>query len=1192
MQRSKRPTVGVLAGAQAYYGTILGNFIGPVLQGAHAAAQSRGCNLLLACGMEHSTIAARPAWPVPSAQSDFVPAGPWNTDGLIVVNPLLSQERADYIEQLAAAGHPVVFIASGGAGPTVTVDNAGGVRQAVQHLVNHGHRRIAFIAGHPDDLAGDSGIRLRAYQAAVQEQRLVADERLIAYGYHGIDGGQQAMRQILNSGVSFTAALASNDESAIGAMAALREAGLRIPQDIAIIGFDDSLEALTQAPPLTTLHSSPFEMGFRALELLLESIDGRAEPALVQVPMRLVIRQSCGCHPDAALALAAAAAPQRSWPTARSALAQQIEGAMAQAVLAEAQRLSAEEVRSLCRQLVAAFSLSLERGEAAAFRHALDHILARVEQAEDDTHVWQAALLALKAGAEPLLEADARPAARRLLDEMLHQAQIVVGERVRRQYRRYVANQRWITDRMDLLNARLLAALDEAQIFEILAEHLPQMGIQQIEVAFFESEGDDPVAWSRLHAVPERRAAGWRFPSRHFPPSGLYDEPFSAALLPLANQGGRPGYVIFDAASLEVCAPIVWQLLTFLKVVQLYHEATQARRLAEEANRLKSRFLSTVSHELRTPLSLIVGMSKMLLQEEQAARPDTYRQDLRRIHASAQHLDGLIRDVLDLAQSEIEQLKLVPEPLDLAEVLETVVALGEQLAREKGLDWRAEIPDRLPKIRGDRARLRQVALNLLNNAVKFTARGRVTLRVSADPQALTVEIGDTGLGIPRAEQDVIFDEFRQSERTTARGYGGLGLGLAVCKRLVDMHGGTIGVRSLGKEGAGSTFFFTLPVLAEPADGGVRAASPAQMVFILTEQAGRGSSLRQYLSRQGFEAEVLSVEQAADWWPRWLAEPPGAVIVERGMAAQQGWEVLKVLRENPLTQHVPVLFYALEEQQQTGSLLDLDYLTKPMSVADLARALERQGLRAADRRNRQTILIVDDEPGVLEMHARIVETWSPHSQVVRARNGREAMELIRARRPDLVLLDLMMPELDGFGVLELIQGDERSRDIPVIILTAQVLTQEDMLRLNRGVTNVLKKGLFSVEETLAHLEAALARSRQLGSETQRLVRKAMAAIHERYSEPISLKQVADSVGVSKEYLARCFHQELGVTVVTYLNRYRIGQAKARLDAGETNLTAIALEVGFSSGPYFSRVFRQEVGMSPSEYRQDRSSRLCK
>ena len=798
-----------------------------------------------------------------------MPVGPWNTDGLIVVNPLLSETRADYITQLSTTGHPVVFIARGGSGPTITVDNAGGVHQAVRHLVEHGHRRIAFIAGRPDDVEGDSGIRLHAYQAAVQDYCLVADHQFIAYGYHGIEGGQRAMRHILSSGVAFTAVLASNDESAIGAMTALREAGLRIPQDIAIVGFDDSLEAVSQVPPLTTLHSSPFEMGFQALELLLELIKGRTgENVIVQVPMRLVIRQSCGCQPAAVAPLAFPVAAQHISSVDRSSLARQIARAMAETVLAEAQRLSAEDVESLCQHLVAAFIVSLEGGAAISFRQALEHAFAHVEMAGDDVQVWQAAFLTLKEGAAALLETIDRPAAHRHVEEMLRLAQIAVSERMRRQYRHHVANQRWITDRMDLLNARLLAALDEAQIFEILAEHLPQMGIQQIEVVFFEAEGGDPVAWSRLHTVPERKEVSWRFPSRLFPPAGLYDEPFSIALLPLANQGDRTGCVIFDTANLDICATIVWQLRTFLKVVHLYREATQGRRLAEEANRLKSRFLSTVSHELRTPLGLIVGLSKMLLQGGETRSPDTYRQDLKRMYASAQHLDGLIRDVLDLAQSEMQQLQLVYEPLDLAEVLETIVAVGEQLAGDKGLDWRAEIPANLPTTRGDRTRLRQVALNLINNAVKFTARGGVTLRVAADTQTITVEISDTGLGIPRAEQDVIFDEFRQSERTTARGYGGLGLGLAVCKRLVELHGGNIGVRSSGNEGAGSTFYFTLPVLAGLPDPEVRKiVSPEQTVLVLTEQAGQGNTLRQYLIHQGFEVQVLALDTTADWSPQ-------------------------------------------------------------------------------------------------------------------------------------------------------------------------------------------------------------------------------------------------------------------------------------------------------------------------------------
>jgi YesN/AraC family two-component response regulator len=220
---------------------------------------------------------------------------------------------------------------------------------------------------------------------------------------------------------------------------------------------------------------------------------------------------------------------------------------------------------------------------------------------------------------------------------------------------------------------------------------------------------------------------------------------------------------------------------------------------------------------------------------------------------------------------------------------------------------------------------------------------------------------------------------------------------------------------------------------------------------------------------------------------------------------------------------------------------------------------------------------------------MVAAWSPGCRILKASNGREALAVIQEACPDLVLLDLMMPELDGFGVLEALHSDPQSRDIPVIVLTGQTLTFEDMENLGRGVTSVLRKGLFSAEETLAHIESALAHRGTLGSEAQRIVRKAMVYLHEHYMESISLEDAARYVSVSKEYLARCFRQELGVTLVTYLNRYRVSQAKALLEKGEHNLTEIALETGFSSSSYFSRVFRQEMGMSPRAYKKPASAR---
>jgi len=203
-------------------------------------------------------------------------------------------------------------------------------------------------------------------------------------------------------------------------------------------------------------------------------------------------------------------------------------------------------------------------------------------------------------------------------------------------------------------------------------------------------------------------------------------------------------------------------------------------------------------------------------------------------------------------------------------------------------------------------------------------------------------------------------------------------------------------------------------------------------------------------------------------------------------------------------------------------------------------------------------------------------------VLQAHNGREALNILRQEQPDLVLLDLMMPELDGFGVLEAMRDDPATQRIPVVILTAQVLTEDDMARLNRGMISILSKGLFSTEETLQHIETMLAHRRKTVLEVQRLVHKAMALIHTRYMDTLTRGEIAAHVGLSERHLTRCFQQEVGVTPMTYLNRYRIQQAKALLDAGDMGITEVAMAVGFSSGGYFTRVFRQEIGVSPREY----------
>jgi DNA-binding response OmpR family regulator len=472
--------------------------------------------------------------------------------------------------------------------------------------------------------------------------------------------------------------------------------------------------------------------------------------------------------------------------------------------------------------------------------------------------------------------------------------------------------------------------------------------------------------------------------------------------------------------------------------------------------------------------------------------------------------------------------------------------------------------------------------------VKFTAQGEVRLAVRVEAGRVITTVSDTGLGIPLAEQSAIFAEFRQSERTTARGYGGLGLGLAICKRLVELHAGEIAVQSSGTEGEGSTFYFSLPILLNQTQSASERMSTLvvqqQTVLVLAEKALDGRRLREHLTRQGFQVEESLVGETSHWLPQVLAAPPGAIILEGQLASERGWEILKELKANSETQDVPVLFYALARDQATGSMLQFDYLTKPVGKTELAQALAHLEASSPESEKEKIILIVDDHPGILEMHARIIQAQSPAYRVIQAQNGREALALIQHQLPDLVLLDLMMPELDGFAVLEAMQAEEMTRAIPVIVLTAQLLMETDMARLNRGVATVLKKGMFSTEETLAHIEAVLARNRKLGNEAQFLARKAMAYLHEHYAEEISRENIARHVGVSEDYLTRCFHQETGVTLTVYLNRYRVKQAKELLASGRTKITEVALAVGFSNSKYFDRVFRQEIGMSPKEYRQ--------
>jgi signal transduction histidine kinase/AraC-like DNA-binding protein len=1181
--------VGVLAGWQFYRPTIPFNYGVPIIRGIEKAAGEHGCNLLFACGMgvlSEENVADRPAWPTLDSEVDFVPVGPWNTDGLIVLTPLLSPTRSEYIRALRAEGHPVVFISSGEKGPTVMADNDDGIRQALQHLVGHGHRQIAFIAGSEGDATGDTGMRLRAFRKYARELGVPTDRTMIAYSQHTVGGGKVAMRRILAAGGPLTAVLASNDESAKGAMLALKEAGLSVPEDVAVVGFDNRSDTVAYRPALTTVHMPQVEIGYRALGMIMDLIEGRpVRPQTIRVPTRLVVRDSCGCKPSLEEAGAAGSRPRGGAAQSRT---RQLTTAMVDAMLRDTQQFGAADVRPGCQALVEGLLRSLEEGQPAHFLDAARSVQAEIEASERDAHSWQAALSALRRALDSL-EDRMDPASVCRIDLMLDQARVLFSDLSYRQLLRQHASSYVLINEMGQLVSRLFRATDETQIMEALARELPEMGIGQAGIAFYEPEAEDPVAWSVLHRIPAAGIAPRRFPSREFPFPELYpaDEPFRQVVLPLVSQHDRLGFMCFDTRQLEKCGSIVQEVGFAFNHVRLYREAVEGRQQAEEAHRVKSHFLSTVSHELRTPLNLIIGMSEIVLREDEnqtGGVPDGHRQNLEQIHASATHLSRLIRDVLDLASSEAGRLRLTNEFVDLGELLQGAAETGRQLAEAKGLAWSEFLPSSGPWVWGDQTRLRQVILNLIHNAVKFTASGEISLRMEVGSDLVTVSVRDTGLGIPADEQELIFREFNRSERAALQGYGGIGLGLAICKRLIELHAGEIGVHSSGQPGHGSTFYFKLPII-EP--GGIELAAQrppeplGRTVLLLRSRTADAGFLRENLSRRGVLLQDLVMTQAPDWQHQVLMRPPDVVALDVSLPPAVGWDATHWLKGNPATRDIPILFCSLAANR--GSAIDLEYMAKPVRGEDLAHALVQRGFGPEAAADGRTVLVVDDDLATLEMNSRLVQKHLEGGRVIKARNGREALEVIHAEHPDLVLLDLVMPEVDGFQVLEAMRSQPRTRSIPVIVLTGITLSERDMNRLYQGVATVLSKGVFSVDETMGHIELALERRRELNEQAQQLVRKAVAYIHQNYGEPVSREDLARHVGMSSDYLTYCFRKETGLTPITYLNRYRISKAKLLLAEGSQSITEIALAVGFSDSGYFSRLFRREAGISPESYR---------
>jgi diguanylate cyclase (GGDEF)-like protein len=588
----RRATIGVVAGWQVYERTTPNWFLEALLRGVADAGAAFGCDVLVSCGLDaqiDDPVRVRPAWPVPGEGVDFVPVGSWNTDGLIFVSPLRTAERRSHAFALQESGFPVVFVGAGDGHPAVAPDSGPGLREALEHLRDHGHRAVAFVSGDPLD-TGDSRARLEQFEALRAELSLDPGEDLVAPGLHSEQGGYHAMRAILGTSHPFSAVLASNDASALGAIRALAEVDLRVPEDVAVIGFDDQPMASANVPPLASISYPLADAGWRAVEILLRQIRGGSPvPQTTPIPTRLVRRRSCGClHRDADTTDAPPRAPDAAD------VAEDTPAAMLHALERARSKLPALVVLDLCRRLEAGLLRSVEEGRRAPFEAALMELLQSVEAGGDRAQRWHAALTCLRRAVRARLP----PGAIEAVEDLLHFARVALAESAdRRDARRREEDLRQ-SDLVSALTVPLQSAQDEGEILDLLAEHAPPLGLTPVCLGLYEPEGDDPVAWSRL--VPVSPAASTPAGASPPPPRRVEtrrlcrdalcfrDEPACLTVLPLVRPGGAVGFVVFEAQTLAPGAAVARQLAVALESVRL-QAAVRALTYTDELTGLHNR---------------------------------------------------------------------------------------------------------------------------------------------------------------------------------------------------------------------------------------------------------------------------------------------------------------------------------------------------------------------------------------------------------------------------------------------------------------------------------------------------------------------------------------------------------------------------------------------------------------------------
>jgi signal transduction histidine kinase/DNA-binding response OmpR family regulator len=530
----------------------------------------------------------------------------------------------------------------------------------------------------------------------------------------------------------------------------------------------------------------------------------------------------------------------------------------------------------------------------------------------------------------------------------------------------------------------------------------------------------------------------------------------------------------FTQADIDVLLTLADQVAIAIDNARSYEIAQQAITELRELDRLKSQFLANMSHELRTPLNSIIGFSRVIIKGIDGPVTDLQEQDLSAIYNSGQHLLRLINDILDLSKIDAGKMELAYDDVNISELIQSVVPTVSGLIKDKSITIVQNIDPDIPILRADAMRLRQVMINLLSNAAKFTEEGTITIGAAVETKPngqseVVIKVTDTGSGIAPEDRSKLFQPFSQLDASPTRKTGGTGLGLSISRRLIELHGGLIDVTS--EVGKGSTFYFTLPLPNEPENRtSLDGRREEKTILAIDDDAQVVSLYERFLQPQGYQ--VVSLNDPALAVERAKQLKPYAITLDIMMPGRDGWTVLAELKNDPATRDIPVIVCSILEEDEKGfSLGASDYLVKPIMEEELLNALGR--LNGTGEIH--DVLVIDDDIKDLRLMENMLQQGAYNP--ILAQGGTQGWDFLINKMPQAVILDLFMPDMDGFTILEKLRTNPKLRDIPVIVVSGADLTTEQQNQLTDFGQSLLRKGSLNENELLSSLDKALKRIKQ-------------------------------------------------------------------------------------------------------------------